>query len=95
VFEHKTLGMLGRIVLSQIREQEMLLQPELYQGQDKPDSTTAKKKKAIFKKVVATVHAGFEGNFPRPVSSTISTSTSAPRYSVLPARRRSRRSRWW
>ena len=68
VFEHKTLGMLGRIVLSQIREQEMLLQPELYQGQDKPDSTTAKKKKALFEKVVATVNAGFERNFPRPVS---------------------------
>ncbi len=70
MFEHKTLGMLGRIVLSQIREQEMLLQPELYQGQDKPDSTTVKKKKALFEfeKVVATVNAGFERNFPRPVS---------------------------
>jgi hypothetical protein len=68
VFEHKTLGMLGRIVLSQVREQEMLMQPELYQGQAKPESTTAKKRKALFEKVVATVNAGFEGNFPRPVS---------------------------
>jgi hypothetical protein len=68
VFEHKTLGMLGRIVLSQIREQEMLMQSEIYQGQDSPGSTTAKKRKALFETVVATVQAGLERNSPRPVS---------------------------
>ena len=68
VFEHKKLGELGRIVLIQVREQEMLMQAELYTGQEKQQSTTAKKRKAIFEKVVATVNAGFDGNFPRPVS---------------------------
>ena len=68
VFEHKTLGMLGRIVLSQIREQETLMQSEIYQGQDSPGSTTAKKRKALFETVVATVQAGLERNSPRPVS---------------------------
>jgi len=53
-------------VLIQVREQEMLLQAELYQGQDKPESPTAKKRKAVFEQVVATVNASFEGNFPRP-----------------------------
>jgi hypothetical protein len=68
IFEHKKLGELGRIVLIQIREQEMLMQAELCKGQEKQESITAKKRKAIFEKVVATVNAGFEGNFPRPVS---------------------------
>ena len=66
LFEHKQLGELGRIVLIQVREQKMLMQAELYQGQDKPESATAKKRKAVFEQVVATVNAGFEGNFPRP-----------------------------
>jgi hypothetical protein len=67
-FEHKKLGELGRIVLIQVREQKMLMQAELYQGQEKQESTTAKKKKEIFEKVVATVNARLDGNFPRPVS---------------------------
>jgi hypothetical protein len=54
--------------LSQIREQETLMQSEIYQGQDSPGSTTAKKRKALFEKVVATVQAGLERNSPRPVS---------------------------
>jgi hypothetical protein len=54
------LGELGRIVLIQIREQEMLMQAELYQGQDKPESATANKRKAVFEQVVATVNAAFE-----------------------------------
>jgi hypothetical protein len=65
-FEHKQLGELGRIVLIQLCEQEMLMQAELYQGQDKPESPTAKERKAVFEQVVATVNAGFEGNFSRP-----------------------------
>ena len=32
--EHKQLGELGRIVLIPVREQEMLMQAELYQGHD-------------------------------------------------------------
>jgi hypothetical protein len=44
----------------------MLMQAELYQGQDKPESPTAKKRKAVFEQVVATVNAGFDGKFPRP-----------------------------
>jgi len=65
-FEHKQLGELGRIVLIEVREQEMLMQAELYQGQDKPESPTAQKRKAVFKQVVASVNASFEGKFPRP-----------------------------
>ncbi len=59
VFEHKKLGELGRIVLSQVREQEMLLQAEIHNGRTKPDSATARKKREIFEKVVATVSAAF------------------------------------
>jgi hypothetical protein len=40
-------------------EQEMLMQAELYQGQEKQESTIAKKKKDIFEKVVTTVNACF------------------------------------
>jgi hypothetical protein len=68
IFEHKKLGELGRIVLIKIREQEMLMQAELYKGQEKQESTIAKKKKEIFEKVVATVSACLNGNFPPPVS---------------------------
>lgn len=68
IFEHKKLGELGRIVLIQVREQEMLMHAELYTGSEQQQSTTAKKKKALFEQVVATVNAGFEGNFTRPVS---------------------------
>lgn len=59
VFEHKKFGELGRIVLIKVREQEMLMQAELYIGQEKQESTIAKKKKAIFEEVVATVNACF------------------------------------
>ncbi len=50
-------------MLIQIREQEMLMQAELYQGQDKPESATANKRKAVFEQVVATVNAAFEETF--------------------------------
>jgi len=50
---------LGRIVFSQVREQEMLLVAEIYNGQGRPESTTAKKKRELFEKVVATVSACF------------------------------------
>jgi len=59
VFGHKKFGELGRIVFSQVREQEMLLVAEIYNGQGRPESTTAKKKRELFEKVVATVSACF------------------------------------
>jgi hypothetical protein len=62
------LGELGRIVLIQIREQEMLMQADLYKGQAKQASTIVKKKKEIFEKVVAIVNDSFTGNFPSSVS---------------------------
>jgi hypothetical protein len=45
--------------LIKLNEQEMLMQAELYQGQEKQESTIAKKKKDIFEKVVTTVNACF------------------------------------
>ena len=63
VFEHKKLGELGRIVLSQVREQKMLLQAEIHNGRTKPESATAKKKREIFEKVVATVSAVFNPSY--------------------------------
>jgi hypothetical protein len=62
------LGTLGKIVLIKVREQEMLMQAELYTGGENPESAATKKKKEIFESVVATVNACFDGNFPRPVS---------------------------
>ena len=59
VFDHKTLGELGRIVMIKAGEQEMLMQADLYVGQETPESAIAKKKKAIFEEVVATVNACF------------------------------------
>jgi hypothetical protein len=42
-------------------EQEMLMQADLYIGQEKPESSIVKKKKAIFDEVFATVSACFDG----------------------------------
>ena len=61
VFEHKKYGELGRIVMIKAGEQKMLMQADLYLGQEKQESTTAKKKKAIFEKVVTTISARFDG----------------------------------
>jgi len=60
VFEHKRFGELGRIVLIKVREQEMLIQADLYKGQVKQESTIEKNKKEIFEKVVTTVNAYFD-----------------------------------
>jgi hypothetical protein len=59
IFEHKKFGELGRIVLIKVREQEMLIQAELYKGQEKQESTITKKKKEIFDKVITTVNGSF------------------------------------
>ena len=60
VFDHKKLGELGRIVMIKAGEQEMLMQADLYTGQEKPESSIVKKKKAIFEEVIATVNACFD-----------------------------------
>jgi len=61
VFDHKTFGELGRIVLIKVGEQEMLMQADLYLGQENQEPATAKKKKEIFEKVVTTINACFDG----------------------------------
>jgi len=62
VFEHKKLGELGRIVLIKVSEHQMLMQSDLYTGQEKLDSANAKKKKAIFERVITTISACFDCN---------------------------------
>ena len=47
ILEHKKFGELGRIVLIKVREQEMLMQAELYKGQEKQEAIIAKKKKEM------------------------------------------------
>ena len=42
-----------------VREQEMLMQAELYKGQEKQESTITKKKREIFEKVITTVNGCF------------------------------------
>ena len=64
IFEHNTLGELGKIVLINIREGRMLLQAELYKGQDNVEAPLVQKKKKVFEKVVATVDKCFNENFP-------------------------------
>jgi hypothetical protein len=61
VFEHKKYGELGRIVMIKVSEQEMLMQSDLCIGQEKPESTIVKKKKALFEKVITTVSDRFNG----------------------------------
>lgn len=67
IFEHKKFGELGKIVLIKISEQEMLMQAELYTGQEKQESTISKKKMELFKKVVTTVNACFNCNYQNPL----------------------------
>ena len=64
IFAHKTLGELGKIVLINIREGHMLLQAELYKGQEDVKSPLVKQKKHVFEQVVATVNNCFDENFP-------------------------------
>src|SRR5215831_5260918 len=64
IFEHNTLGELGKIVLIKIREGKMLLQAELYKGQDDMEASLAQKKQHVFEHIVATVNNRFDENFP-------------------------------
>jgi hypothetical protein len=64
VFEHKTLGELGRIILSNMSDGRTLLQAEIYKGQESEKSLLLQKKKNIFEKIVATVNNRFDENFP-------------------------------
>jgi hypothetical protein len=63
-FEHNTLGKLGKIVLIKIRDGHMLIQAELYKGQENEESPLVQKKKQIFEKVIPTVNICFNENFP-------------------------------
>lgn len=64
LFEHNTLGELGKIVLIKIREGKMLIQAELSKGQEQEETPLVQKKKQVFEKVVSTVNNCFEENFP-------------------------------
>ena len=64
IFEHETLGELGKIVLINMHEGKILLQAELCKGQDSEESPLVKQKKHIFEQVVATVNNSFDENFP-------------------------------
>jgi hypothetical protein len=65
IFEHKTLGELGKIVLSKMHDGQMLIQAELHKGQENEESPLVQKKKDVFGKIVATVNNCFNENFPR------------------------------
>ena len=64
IFEHNTLGELGKIVLTNISAGHTLLQAELYKGQEDMKSPLVQKKKDVFGKIVATVNKTFDENFP-------------------------------
>jgi hypothetical protein len=63
IFEHETLGALGKIVLSKIHDGKMLIQAELYKGHGNVESPLVQKKKQVFEQVVATVNNRFNENF--------------------------------
>jgi hypothetical protein len=63
IFEHNTLGELGKIVLSKIRDGQMLIQAELFKGQEDVESPPVQKKKQVFEQVVETVNNCFNENF--------------------------------
>lgn len=64
VFEHATLGELGRIVVIKTQEEKTLLQAELFTGQADLESPLVQKKKKIFAQIVTTVNTCFDENFP-------------------------------
>lgn len=64
LFEHDTLGSLGKIVFIELRDGKTLLQAELYKEQESEVSPIIKQKKNVFEQVVTTVNACFDENFP-------------------------------
>src|SRR5262249_19527271 len=64
LFEHKTLGELGKIVLIKMSEEKTVLQAELHTGQEHVESPLVQKKKKVFEKIVATIDNCFHENFP-------------------------------
>src|SRR5215831_10448817 len=64
IFEHNTLGELGKIVLINIREGKMLLQAEICKASDDMPAPLVQKKKHVFEQIVATVNNRFDENFP-------------------------------
>jgi len=69
IFAHNTLGELGKIVLSKIRDDQMLLHTELYKGEADVESLLVQQKKQVFEQVVATVNNCFNENFSEEISS--------------------------
>jgi len=63
LFEHTTLGELGKIVLVKLSEKKTVLQAELYTGQENVESPLVQKKKEVFEKVIATVDTCLHENF--------------------------------
>jgi hypothetical protein len=68
IFEHETLGDLGKIVLINMPQRHTLLQAELYKGQENEDAPLVRKKKQVFEKIVTTVNNCFDENFPEESS---------------------------
>jgi hypothetical protein len=64
LFEHNTLGELGKIVLINIREGKMLLQAEIYKGPDDMPAPLVQQKKHVFEQIVTTVNNRFDENVP-------------------------------
>jgi hypothetical protein len=64
IFQHETLGELGKIVLIKIREGRMLIQAELYKAPDDMPAPLVQKKKHVFEQIVTTVNNHFDENFP-------------------------------
>ncbi|MGC1955914.1 MAG: hypothetical protein WA970_25770 [Gammaproteobacteria bacterium] len=63
-FAHDTLGEQGKIVLEKLNGGKMLVQSEFFIGPEAIDSPSVQKRQRLFEQVVATVHRGFEENFP-------------------------------
>ena len=68
IFEHETLGDLGKIVVINMPQRHTLLQAELYKGQENEDAPLVRKKKQVFEKIVTTVNSCFDENFPEESS---------------------------
>jgi hypothetical protein len=64
LFEHTTLGELGKIVLVKLSEEKTALQAELCIGQEARDSPLIQKKRKVFERIVATVDNCLNENFP-------------------------------